>query len=170
MHCTRLTLRSWSGSDFYAQSNKRQNLLSHLDIFHVALIVDRSVSSPCWWFHFIFRDDWIKRVKRGGRGRSAWCMACLYTLYPASRQGLPWSLKMKRERTATPVAEFKSYLAFNHGFKEVATSFEIMKFSTKITMKQYDLFRTRDSGLGKYWKYLSSIIICIFKMICQVLE
>ena len=84
--------------------------------------------------------------------------------------GLPWSLKMKRERTATPVAEFKSYLAFNHGFKEVATSLEIMKFSTKITMKQYDLFRTRDSGLGKYWKYLSSIIICIFKMICQVLE
>ena len=80
MHCTRLTLRSWSGSDFYAQSNKRQNLLSHLDIFHVALIVDRSVSSPCCWFHFIFRDDWIKRVKRGGRGRSAWFIACLYTL------------------------------------------------------------------------------------------
>ena len=41
--------------------------LTDLDIFHVALIVDRSdrsVSSPCSCFRFIFRDDWIERVKR----------------------------------------------------------------------------------------------------------
>ena len=54
---------------------------------------------------------------------------------------------MKRERTAASVAEFRSYLVLNHGFKEVGTSFGIMKFSTKISMnqmngKQYDLFRT----------------------------
>ena len=144
MHCTRLTLRSWSGSDFYAQSNKRQNLLSHLDIFHVALIVDRSVSSPCCWFHFIFRDDWIKRVKRGGRGRSAWFIACLYTLR-ADKACLGvwrWNARERQHQSLN-----LSYLAFNHGFKEVATSFDIMKFSTKISMnqmnsKQYDLFRT----------------------------
>jgi len=38
--------------------------VTDLDILHVALIVDRSVSSPCCCFRFIFRDDWIERVKR----------------------------------------------------------------------------------------------------------
>ena len=42
------------------------------------------------------------------------------------------SFMLKRERTATSIAEFKSYLTLNHGFKEVATNFGIMKFSTKI--------------------------------------
>ena len=38
MHCTRLTLRSWSGSDFYAPWDKLQNLLmSHLALTWLTL-------------------------------------------------------------------------------------------------------------------------------------
>jgi len=44
---------------------------------------------------------------------------------------------LKRERTATSIAEFKSYPTLNHGFKEVATSFGIMKFSTKISIHRH---------------------------------
>ena len=38
---------------------------------------------------------------------------------------------LKRERTV------KSYLTLNQGFKEVATSFGIMKFSTKISIHRH---------------------------------
>ena len=57
--------------------------------------------------------------------------ACLFKL-GTDKACHRWSFMLKRERTATSIAEFKSYLTLNHGFKEVATSFGIMKFSTKI--------------------------------------
>ena len=58
---------------------------------------------------------------------------CLYKL-GTGKACNRWSFMLKRERTATSIAEFNSYLTFNHGFKEVATSFGIMKFSTKISI------------------------------------
>ena len=120
--------------------------LTDLDIFHVALIVDlsdRSVSSPCCCFRFIFRDDWIKRVKRG---RSAWCnrVFSVYINWGETRPAIAGvSCWNARERQHQYIAEFKSYLTLNHGFKEVATSFGIMKFSpapafsTKISIHRH---------------------------------
>ena len=168
MHCTRLTLRSWSGSDFYAQSNKRQNLLSHLDIFHVALIVDRSVSSPCCWFHFIFRDDWIKRVKRGGRGRSAWFIACLYTLR-ADKACLGvwrWNARERQHQSLN----LRVILHLIMVSRRLLQALTLWSLAQKFPWIRWTVNNMIYSGLGKYWKYLSSIIICIFKMICQGLE
>ena len=51
--------------------------------------------------------------------------------------GVSCHVMLKRERMATSIAEFKSYLTLNHGFKEVATSFGIMKFSTKISIHRH---------------------------------
>ena len=62
--------------------------------------------------------------------------ACLYKL-GTDKACHRWSFMLKRERTATSIAEFKSYLTLNHGFKEVATSFGIMKFSTKISIHRH---------------------------------
>ena len=62
--------------------------------------------------------------------------ACLYKL-GTDKACHRWSFMLKRERTATSIAEFKSYLILNHGFKEVATSFGIMKFSTKISIHRH---------------------------------
>ena len=79
--------------------------------------------------------------------------ACLYKL-GTDKACHRWSFMLKRERTATSIAEFKSYLTLNHGFKEVATSFGIMKFSTKISFaipfyriwhREHDCCVTRNS-------------------------
>ena len=48
--------------------------------------------------------------------------ACLYKL-GEDKTCHRWSFMLKREKTATSIAEFKNYLTLNHGFKEVATSF-----------------------------------------------
>ena len=62
--------------------------------------------------------------------------ACLYKL-GTDKACHPWSFMFKRERTATSIPEFKSYLTMNHGVKEVATRFGIMKFSTKISIHRH---------------------------------
>ena len=56
--------------------------------------------------------------------------ACLYKL-GTDKACHRWSFMLKRERTA------KSYLTLNQGFKEVATSFGIMKFSTKMSIHRH---------------------------------
>ena len=62
--------------------------------------------------------------------------ACLYKL-GTDKACHRWSFMLKRERTATSIAEFKSYLTLNHGFKEVATSLGIMKLSTEISIHRH---------------------------------
>ena len=59
--------------------------------------------------------------------------ACLYKL-GEGKTCHRWSFMLKREKTATSIAEFKNYLTLNHGFKEVATSYGIMQFSTKTSI------------------------------------
>ena len=61
---------------------------------------------------------------------------CLYKL-GTDKACHRWSFISKRERTGTSIAEFKSYLTLNHGFKEVATSFGIMKLSTEISTHRH---------------------------------
>ena len=56
--------------------------------------------------------------------------ACLYKL-GTDKACHRWSFMLKRERTV------KSYLTLNQGFKEVATSFGIMKFSTKTSIHRH---------------------------------
>ena len=56
--------------------------------------------------------------------------ACLYKL-GTDKACHRWSFMLKRERTV------KSYLTLNQGFKEVATSFGIMKFSTKMSIHRH---------------------------------
>ena len=63
-------------------------------------------------------------------------LACLYKL-GTDKACYRWIFMLKRKRTATSIAEFKSYLTLNHGFKEVATSFGIMKLSTKISIHRH---------------------------------
>ena len=62
--------------------------------------------------------------------------ACLYKL-GTGKACNGWSFVLKHERTATLIAEFKSYLTLNHGFKKVPTSFGIMKFSTKTSIHRH---------------------------------
>ena len=61
---------------------------------------------------------------------------CLYKL-GADKACHRWSVMLKRERTSTSIAEFKQYLTLSHGFKEVATSFGVMKFSTTISIHRH---------------------------------
>ena len=61
---------------------------------------------------------------------------CLYKL-GADKTCHRWSVMLKRERTSTSIAEFKQYLTLSHGFKEVATSFGVMKFSTTISIHRH---------------------------------
>ena len=136
--------------------------MSRLD---VALTVDRSVSSPCCCFDFIFRDDWIKRVKSGGRGRSAWCIVCLYKL-GADKVSHHWSFTLKREWTATSI---RLSLHFTVS-RRLLQALELWCSAQISPWIRWTVNNMIYSGLGKYWKYLSSVSICIFKMTCQVLE
>jgi len=61
---------------------------------------------------------------------------CLYKL-GADKACHRWSVMLKRERMSTSIAEFKQYLTLSHGFKEVATSFGVMKFSTTISIHRH---------------------------------
>ena len=62
--------------------------------------------------------------------------ACLYKL-GADKGCHRWSFMLERERMATSIAEFKNHRTLNHGFKEVATSFGILKFNTTISIHRH---------------------------------